>query len=111
MTELWITPVATVVPLVVSGFLIRGYLRKIVRENLKESAMNLKKYSETKETECFMHGSELADLRDTNRVMLKCHHTELLALEKISKGEDMNGEIGKQQEELQQHMYENFAKK
>jgi len=113
MSELLIAPIVTfvsfVIPFTISFFILRGYLKKIVAENLAKNEENLKQYSETKDEQCMLHGGELDALKNTNRVMLECHETQLMALDNISKGVKMNGEIGAQQKKLRAHMYANFG--
>jgi hypothetical protein len=109
MWELWITPVATIVPLIIGILVIAGYLKKIVNNNLERNAASLEAYKELKESSCSLHSAELSSLKDTTRVMLECHDTELQALEDISKGKMTNGDIAKQKDKLRQHIFEKFS--
>lgn len=82
-----------------------------LKKNLNETAASeLAKHVNDSALAWSLHGEELKSLKETNRMMLECHSVQLEALDNIAKGNPSNGAIEKQQEKLQKHILDKFAR-
>jgi len=99
----WLQFVGIIITIVLGFISIGRYLDKIAKKDLRD-------YKERQTRLCNSNMIELADLKSTNRVMLQCHDVTLQALDNISKGKEVNGEVQEQRRKLKAHMLDKFAK-
>lgn len=97
----WITTIGIIISIWVGILAISASIKKYATEALqKHIETNCAEHAKVLKTDKVKHEEDLSAIKDTNRMMLKCHDVQLQALDKISRGESPNGEIKSTREDL-----------
>jgi hypothetical protein len=99
----WFQFIAVIITLVLGFIGVGKYMKKIATRDLSA-------HIERQSALCTSHKGEIATIKATTRMMLQCHDVTLQALDNLSHGRQINGEIAQQRKDLKAHMLDRFSK-
>jgi membrane carboxypeptidase/penicillin-binding protein len=106
----WLQFVGVILTLILGFIGIGVYIKKVALKDLKDYKKTQENSWDHQADLCVKRGEEIKEMKSTTRITLECHDVTLKALENISKGLEINGEIEEQRRKLKNHMLNKFSK-